>query len=681
MPLVAPNLDQRTFEQLVAEVRRRIPTLTPEWTDLNEGDPGITLAELFAFMTEHLLFQVNQVPEKGLITFLQMVGIELHPASPAVTDVTFTPKPGPGGIFLLSPGTQVRTSGPPPGQKEPLTFETTRQLPTLNGSLVDLVSRDCTLTFVSHKTANDALTQSFRPFGKATSTQDIFYLVFDLNDRVGTHPWPVGKFQVRVNLAGSSDVGDPPDPEFESETPKRIQWGYSSGTAVAFDDTVSLVFTDTEPSKDSTLEFTRSGYLEFDFDADEVNNFTFSNEEELVPQFFRNFLVLRAQIAREDAYQGLPIPALGTVRLNTVPAKNVKTIQDERLGSSSGLPFQRFRFANAPVVPDSTALVVDERAEGGSPEAVWSETKDLFAAGPNDRVYQLLPATGEILFGNGEFGKIPPPDDGDALSVNITASRYQFGGGLAGNTGAQTLKNVVLIDAVASEFDATNVLQAAGGAEEEPVQQGLERAPAVVRSRFRAVTAEDFEALARETPEVRVDRSFALASTRPGITIGQSPGSVTVLLVPHVPFENSINAPIDLQSHIAAAVLRFLDERRLITTEVFTAAPPYHKITVRTTLVAEPGESVNDTRNAAIVELQRYFHPLVGGADGTGWPFGGTIFFSRVFERLLSVPGIERAVSVALSLDDGDFVECEDIPIGRGDLLFSGNHIVVVQGG
>jgi len=610
-----------------------------------------------------------------------MVGIELHPASPAVTDVTFTPKPGPGGIFILSPGTQVRTSGPPPGQKEPLTFETTRELPALNGSLVDLVSRDCTLAFVSHKTANDALTQSFRPFGKATSTQDIFYLVFDLNDRTGIPPWPVGKFQLRVNLAGSKDVGDPPDPEFDIGTPKRIQWGFSTGTTTSFDDTVSLVFTDLEPSQDSTLEFTRSGYLEFDLDAGEVAAFTFSNDEQLIPQFFRNFFVLRAQIARDDAYQGQPIPALSTVRLNTVPAKNVRTIHDERLGSSSGLPFQRFRLANAPVVPESTAIIVDESAAGGSPTAEWTETKDLFAKGPNDRVYQLLPATGELLFGDGVFGKIPPPDDGGATSVNITATRYQFGGGLAGNTGAQTLKNVVLIDSVGTEFDATNVLQAAGGAEEEPTEQGIQRAPAVVRSRFRAVTAEDFEALAREAPEVRVDRSFALASTRPGITIGQSPGSVTVLLVPHVPFEDSINAPIDLQSHIAAAVLRFLDERRLITTEVFTAAPPYHKITVRATLVAEAGESVNDTRNAAVLSLQRYFHALVGGADGTGWPFGGTIFFSRVFERLLNVPGIERAVSVALSLDDGDFVECQDIPIGQGDLLFSGTHIVVVQAG
>src|SRR5580693_8891455 len=94
MPLVAPNLDTRTFEQIVAEVRRRIPTFTPEWTDLNDSDPGITLAQLFAFMSDQLIFQVNQVPNKGLITFLQMVGVELHPAVPALADVTFIPTSG-----------------------------------------------------------------------------------------------------------------------------------------------------------------------------------------------------------------------------------------------------------------------------------------------------------------------------------------------------------------------------------------------------------------------------------------------------------------------------------------------------------------------------------------------------------------------------------------------------------
>ena len=117
MPLVPPNLDNRTFNQLVTEIRRRIPTATPEWTDLNPSDPGITLAELFAFLSEQLLFQVNQVPTKGLITFLQMVGAELHPATPAVADVTFTAlgvSGGPDLTFDLRKGTRVETSGPPP---------------------------------------------------------------------------------------------------------------------------------------------------------------------------------------------------------------------------------------------------------------------------------------------------------------------------------------------------------------------------------------------------------------------------------------------------------------------------------------------------------------------------------------------------------------------------------------
>src|SRR5262245_40741155 len=124
MPLVAPNLDSRTFEQLLTEVRNRIPTLTPEWTDLNESDPGITLAQLFAFMSEQLLFQINQVPNKGLITFLQLVGVDLHPATPATADVTITADGatdvGSPLTFDLSPGTRIETSGPPPGEKDPV---------------------------------------------------------------------------------------------------------------------------------------------------------------------------------------------------------------------------------------------------------------------------------------------------------------------------------------------------------------------------------------------------------------------------------------------------------------------------------------------------------------------------------------------------------------------------------
>jgi hypothetical protein len=149
-----------------------------------------------------------------------------------------------------------------------------------------------------------------------------------------------------------------------------------------------------------------------------------------------------------------------------------------------------------------------------------------------------------------------------------------------------------------------------------------------------------------------------------------------VLLVPNARFEDSIQSPIELQPHVAAAVLRFLAERRLDTTEVFTTAPAFRKVTADVLVRTDPLASITDTRSAVLAELNRFFHALIGGVDGLGWPFGGTVFFSRVFERLLAVPGVSRLEQVRLSLDDGPFVDCEDLPINVGELLFSGQHVV-----
>ena len=64
MPLPEPILDDLRFQRdLVDEARRRIIRYCPEWTDYNVSDPGITLIELFAWMTEMTLFRLNQVPE------------------------------------------------------------------------------------------------------------------------------------------------------------------------------------------------------------------------------------------------------------------------------------------------------------------------------------------------------------------------------------------------------------------------------------------------------------------------------------------------------------------------------------------------------------------------------------------------------------------------------------------
>ena len=83
MPLPSPILDDRTFAQLAAELKSRIPVYNPEWTDHNESDPGITLLELFAWQAESLLYRFNQVPEATYLEFLRLLQIPLRPAHAA----------------------------------------------------------------------------------------------------------------------------------------------------------------------------------------------------------------------------------------------------------------------------------------------------------------------------------------------------------------------------------------------------------------------------------------------------------------------------------------------------------------------------------------------------------------------------------------------------------------------
>src|SRR3954453_23458057 len=89
MALPAPNLDDRRFQDLVDDAKRMVMRRCPEWTDHNVSDPGVTLIETFAYMTDQLLFRLNQVPDRLYVKFLDMIGLRLIPATPAEVPVTF----------------------------------------------------------------------------------------------------------------------------------------------------------------------------------------------------------------------------------------------------------------------------------------------------------------------------------------------------------------------------------------------------------------------------------------------------------------------------------------------------------------------------------------------------------------------------------------------------------------
>ena len=83
MSLPVPNLDDRSWKQIVDEAVRLIPRYCPEWTNHNASDPGVTLLELYAWMTEMVIYRLNKVPEKNFLTFLDLIGVRLKAPEPA----------------------------------------------------------------------------------------------------------------------------------------------------------------------------------------------------------------------------------------------------------------------------------------------------------------------------------------------------------------------------------------------------------------------------------------------------------------------------------------------------------------------------------------------------------------------------------------------------------------------
>src|SRR6266508_3671893 len=123
MPLTIPALDDRKYQDLFDGALARIPIHNPEWTNFNKSDPGVTLIEVFSFLTENLLYRSNQIPERNRRKFLTLLGIPLQPATPARGLVTFTNERGPLRTITLNDGLEVRA-----GQ---LPFRTARGLDVL----------------------------------------------------------------------------------------------------------------------------------------------------------------------------------------------------------------------------------------------------------------------------------------------------------------------------------------------------------------------------------------------------------------------------------------------------------------------------------------------------------------------------------------------------------------------
>jgi hypothetical protein len=133
MPLPSPNLDDRTFNQLMEEARRHIAQLSPQWTDLSPGDPGIVLLELFAYLTETMIYRLNQVPDKMYIEFLRLLGVQLQPPAAASVTLVFSRANAENAPVQIPRGTRV-TLARSGGGENAIVFATAADLMLAQGA-------------------------------------------------------------------------------------------------------------------------------------------------------------------------------------------------------------------------------------------------------------------------------------------------------------------------------------------------------------------------------------------------------------------------------------------------------------------------------------------------------------------------------------------------------------------
>ncbi len=399
----------------------------------------------------------------------------------------------------------------------------------------------------------------------------------------------------------------------------------------------------------------------------------------------RDWLRIRMQDPGEPAF-----PLVKGIYLNAVWAAQHETINGETLGGGDGRLNQTFFFHRFPVLPgeqievrelegaraeveypmlrdelfsrrftdDDLRTVADPRT--GKLREVWVRWRGrphLYSSGPEDRHYVLERARGRIRFGDGRNGMLPP-----AAGGNIRARRYQSGGGTAANVVAGAVNQMLSGAPAQTVF---NPRAAEGGADGEALSAVNWRGPEVTRHRRRSLSARDYEALAREaSPGVAAAR--ALAATDPNLR--PAPGWVTVIVVPR-----SVDPRPMPSFELRQVVATYLADRApasLVPSHITVIAPDYFPVGVAASVTPRDAGQAGMVRDAVREALTRFLHPLTGGPDGRGWPFGRSVFISDLAAILEAVEGVDYIRRLQLLV--------QDVP--AGDSVQVPSHRIVVAG-
>ncbi len=646
MSLPEPILDDLRFQQdLVDEARRRIIQYCPEWTDYNLSDPGITLIELFAWMTEMMVYRLNRVPEKNHIKFLELVGTQLQSASSAQTELTFwlsTPfpiTPKDDTVAVVSVGTEVATRRT---EEEPeIIFTTDSRLVIVPPELTYLYRE---IEFQKNYRDQLGLERfKFYPFQDQPQDGDAFYLGFDPAQNISGHI-----LQLTFKCESTEAVGikrdDPP-----------LRWECSIGNG----EWEAVKVSDYAGEEDTTGGLNNPAgklalYLSTLMQADEF----YGREAYWVrccldprPEEPDNMYTESPQI------NNITVHSLGA----TTAATHAVIVHDEILGRSTGEPDQTFLLEHRPILaPVKGEIVLVEEKRGNDwVFAPWKQVKDFSRSDRFDRHYSIDTALGQVNFGPSiryqdgsirQYGRIPE------ANRTIRISRYRYGGGVAGNTPADKL--VVLKSSIPYIDRASNISRAAGGRDPESLGEAKIRAQRELRAQLRAVTPEDYEDLARASTR-------GVARAKCNIPQGKEgrlpPGMIEILIVPAV--IDSIKAgdlsKLQLSKDLKQEVHAYLDKYRLLTTTLQIREPDYIGVQVHAEIVPLEYSRPEVVRAKVVQHLDAFINCLnivekskdldeLMGNDWEGWPFGRNLYVAEIFSLIQRVAGVKHVLDVQL---------------------------------
>ncbi len=707
MPIPLPVLDDRNYEQILEEALRRIPVYTPEWTNFGvESDPGVTLVQLFAFLTEGLLYRANRIPELNRSKFLQLLDVPLRPAWSASGMVTITNERGPIAPLILEQGITLSAGNVAFITRDPLNVLPMqavayykRAIPTTDPRYE--AYRQEYEAVLAAQLAEQADAEGL-PFPtadqfEALGVQPQFYEPVQMILPTRSDPNPVldissEPLDKAIYLALLAPEGAVPDAVRQALANNVLSVGVvpdAAGlvaplkpqqAATTAETAPSLIFEIPDPTAFSAEGQPIARYTRLrTFQTGDVFNApgivqvelpgaaqlaTWSFEEpleegtsdfppRLEDEQLRARLVtwLRVRLPAEATSTGAGRSyRLSWIGINAARIAQAVPVLNEYAGLGSGEPDQIVSLANLPVIPASMRLAVEGPPDpsGGTTWETWLLTDDLLSAGPDDRVYSLDPEAGLVRFGDGLRGYRPPA--GRRILVS-----YEYGGGPQGNVGIGAV-NASRDPRLQGGYVLANPVPTTGGAAGETIQEGERRIPLVLRHRDRLVTAQDFRDLTRRTPGVNVGRVEVLPLFLPSNPDVEAAGVVTVMVIPRFdPINPAWPVP---DRDFLRRVCEHLDPRRLVTTEIYVRGPEYLPVYLSVGLRVRAGFFADEVEQAVEATLNTYLSALPpGGPDGLGWPLQKALLRRDLEAVATRVPGVEFVEAIEMGVSTPQDIE------------------------